>query len=136
MIIEDANRFKNIEKREWILTYYLVNYVGITPREYVIGYFERMIELYKANNGDKEKITDFQNYLDEFKDTAKYLERIETDYESLCVRFRGDKECIGIMHDNLISACKELGDREKVAYYETRKRMLLDSLSEVKKQED
>lgn len=136
MVLGDYNKFIDIKKHECMLTYYMVNYAIVIPREHVIQYFKRMIDLYEVCDDDNEKIAEFQNYLDEFIDIAKYLERIETDYESLYNRFRCDKECIQIMHDNLMSVCKELGDKEKVVYFENREKMLLDRLSELKIQED
>lgn len=134
MFLGDYNEFIDVKKHECMLTYYMVKYAIVIQREHVIQYFKRMIDLYEVCDDDSEKIAEFQNYLDEFIDTAKYLERIETDYESLCDRFRSDKECIEIMHDNLMSVCKELGYREKSAYYESRKKMLLDKLSELKQE--
>ena len=124
----DNSRFKEFKEHETVITYYMLNYTNITPREVAVSAFERIIDLYIENNGDKETMEKYKGYLEELTDDSKYLERIEAKYEEDSNRFRGDMEVIAVMHDNLISVCKKLHKEEKATYYEGRKQTFIDNI--------
>lgn len=110
---------KEMTKREHHLTRFVVCNAPMMPREELIKYYVKIQGIYKRL-GNTKKIFDFQKLINETKDSRKYLDMIEPDYEARCEHFAGDSKTLNTIHKNLIDACEELGLSDKATYYRTR----------------
>ena len=116
---EVDNHDKALIKREPFLTRFVVCHAPVMRREDLIKYYMKIQEIYKKL-GNTKKIFDFQKLINETKDSNKYLDMIEAEYEAQCEHFDRDENAIKTIHENLINVCEELGLSDKAAYYKGR----------------
>ena len=122
----DERNDKELAKREHHLTRFVVCNAPMMPRETLIKYYVKIRDIYKRL-GNTKKVFDFQKLINEAKDSRKYLDMIEPEYEARCEYFAGDEKTINIIHENLITVCEELELFEKASYYRSKLSEWLES---------